>query len=153
MHCVYEGLQLPIDAALTGRVALVRADSALQGSGRDDSHAVSVDERAGQGRAASEDVPPTKVKKIGIIGAGFMGAGVGYVARSNGLEVVLLDRDQESADKGKAGCEELIAGQVSRGRATAADQAALLARIEATADYAGLKDCDLVSRRCSRIAP
>ena len=73
-----------------------------------------------------------------------MGAGVAYVSASNGLEVVLLDRDQESADKGKAGCEKLIAGQVSRGRATAADQAALLARIEATADYARLKGCDLV---------
>jgi 3-hydroxyacyl-CoA dehydrogenase/enoyl-CoA hydratase/3-hydroxybutyryl-CoA epimerase len=66
------------------------------------------------------------------------------VSASNGLEVVLLDRDQESADKGKARCEKLIAGQVARGRATAADQQALLARIEATADYIRLKGCDLV---------
>ena len=46
-------------------------------------------------------MPPTKVKKIAVIGAGFMGASVGYVSARAGLDVVLIDRDQESADKGK----------------------------------------------------
>jgi len=57
---------------------------------------------------------------------------------------VLIDRDQESADKGKAVCDKLISGQASKGRATAADKEALLARIEATPDYAKLAGCDLV---------
>ena len=73
-----------------------------------------------KGARRPKNVPPTNLKKIGILGAGFMGAGVAYVSASNGLEVVLLDRDQESADKGKARCKKLIAGQVARGRARAA---------------------------------
>jgi 3-hydroxyacyl-CoA dehydrogenase/enoyl-CoA hydratase/3-hydroxybutyryl-CoA epimerase len=55
-----------------------------------------------KGARRPPNVPPTKVKKIGVIGAGFMGAGVGYVSARAGIEVVLIDRDQESADKGKA---------------------------------------------------
>ena len=144
LHSVYEGLQLPMDQALTVEARwfahILRSKEA---AAMIRSLFLSKNE-LDKGAHRPKDVPPTNLKKIGILGAGFMGAGVAYVSASNGLEVVLLDRDQESADKGKAGCEKLIAGQVSRGRATAADQAALLARIEATADYARLKGCDLV---------
>ena len=89
-------------------------------------------------------MPPTKLRKIGVLGAGFMGAGIAYVTAQAGLEVVLVDRDQASADKGKAHSERLVAEQVSRGRATAADRDALLARITPTPDYGALADCDLV---------
>ncbi len=65
-----------------------------------------------------------------------MGAGVAYVSASAGLEVVLIDRDQESADKGKAHSEKLISSQIAKGRAKSADRDALLARIHASADYA-----------------
>jgi 3-hydroxyacyl-CoA dehydrogenase/enoyl-CoA hydratase/3-hydroxybutyryl-CoA epimerase len=58
--------------------------------------------------------------------------------------VVLIDRDQEAADKGKAHSQKLMTDQVNKGRATAADRDALLARITATPDYAALKDVDLV---------
>src|SRR5262249_58468624 len=61
-----------------------------------------------------------------------------------GRDVVLTDRDQETADKGKAQSHKLITEQVNKGRATAADRDALLGRITATADYAALHDCDLV---------
>ena len=57
---------------------------------------------------------------------------------------MLIDRDQESADKGKAHSQKLMTDQVNRGRATAAERDALLARITPTADYGALKDCDLV---------
>jgi 3-hydroxyacyl-CoA dehydrogenase/enoyl-CoA hydratase/3-hydroxybutyryl-CoA epimerase len=73
-----------------------------------------------------------------------MGASVGYVSARAGLDVVLIDRDQESADKGKAHAQKVIDDQVAKGRAKAADRDALLSRISATADYAALKDCDLV---------
>ena len=89
-------------------------------------------------------VPAKKIKKIGVLGAGFMGAGIAYSARCVGIEVVLIDRDQESADKGKAHSQKLMTDQVNKGRATAADRDALLARITATPDYAALKDVDLV---------
>ncbi|MGZ5835990.1 MAG: 3-hydroxyacyl-CoA dehydrogenase family protein, partial [Xanthobacteraceae bacterium] len=69
---------------------------------------------------------------------------IGYVTAQAGIEVVLIDRDQPSADKGKAHSDSLISEQVKRGRASEADKAALLSRITPTADYAALKDCDLV---------
>ena len=63
---------------------------------------------------------------------------------SAGLDVVLIDRDQESADKGKAYSDKLISSQIAKGRAKTADKEALLERITPTADYAELKGCDLI---------
>ncbi|KIZ35146.1 3-hydroxyacyl-CoA dehydrogenase family protein, partial [Rhodopseudomonas palustris] len=97
-----------------------------------------------KGARRPQNIPPTKVKKLAIIGAGFMGASVGYVSAKGGIEVVLIDRDQESADKGKAHCKSVIDGLVAKGRAKEADRDALMAKITATADYAAIKDCDLV---------
>src|SRR5208283_4031006 len=97
-----------------------------------------------KGARRPADVPATKLRKIGVLGAGFMGAGVAYVTASAGLEVVLIDRDQESADKGKAYSHKVVSSQIAKGRAKTADRDALLARIKATADYAELKGCDLV---------
>ena len=84
-----------------------------------------------KGARRPKDVPPPKFKKVGIIGAGFMGASIGYVTALAGIEVVLIDRDQESADKGKAHSDKLMTEQVNRGRATSAERDALLARITA----------------------
>jgi 3-hydroxyacyl-CoA dehydrogenase/enoyl-CoA hydratase/3-hydroxybutyryl-CoA epimerase len=88
--------------------------------------------------------PPTRLRRIGIIGAGFMGASIGYVTAASGLGVVLIDRDQATADNGKALSAKLVDDLVAKKRASAADRDALLGRIAATADYAALKDCDLV---------
>ena len=55
-----------------------------------------------KGARRPADVPPAQIKKIGILGAGFMGAGIAYVSAQAGIDVVLIDRDQDSADKGKA---------------------------------------------------
>ena len=79
-----------------------------------------------------------------MVGAGFMGAGIAYVSALAGLEVVLVDRDQEAADKGKAYSDKLITGQIKKGRAKTAERDALLARINATPDYAALAGVDLV---------
>src|SRR5437763_4817678 len=73
-----------------------------------------------------------------------MGGGIAYVTALAGLSVVLIDRDQESADKGKAHSHKLMTDQVNRGRATTAEREALLARITPTPDYGALKDCELV---------
>jgi 3-hydroxyacyl-CoA dehydrogenase/enoyl-CoA hydratase/3-hydroxybutyryl-CoA epimerase len=144
LHTVYEGLQLPMDQALTVEARwfahILRSKEA---AAMIRSLFLSKTELE-KGAHRPKDVPPTHLKKIGIIGAGFMGAGVAYVSASNGLEVVLIDRDQESADKGKSTIDKLISGQVSRGKATAADKDALLARVDATPDYAKLKGCDLI---------
>lgn len=97
-----------------------------------------------KGARRPADVPPSKLKKVGVVGAGFMGAGIAYVTAQAGLEVVLVDRDQEAADKGKAYSHKLVSDQIMKGRAKTADRDALLGRITATADYAALKGCDLV---------
>jgi 3-hydroxyacyl-CoA dehydrogenase / enoyl-CoA hydratase / 3-hydroxybutyryl-CoA epimerase len=88
--------------------------------------------------------PPSKVQKLGILGAGMMGAGIAYVSAKAGIDVVLLDSTQEAADKGRAYSQGLLDKAVKRGRSTAEKRDALLARITPTTDYALLQGCDLV---------
>jgi 3-hydroxyacyl-CoA dehydrogenase / enoyl-CoA hydratase / 3-hydroxybutyryl-CoA epimerase len=73
-----------------------------------------------------------------------MGAGIAYASALAGLEVVLIDRDPETAAQGKAHSQKLMTDQVDRGRASPADRDAVLARIKPTADFVELKNCDLV---------
>ena len=153
LHAVYEGLQLPMDQALTVEsrwfAHILRSKEA---AAMIRSLFLSKNE-LDKGAHRPKDVGPTNLKKIGIIGAGFMGAGVAYISALNGLDVVLIDRDQESADKGKATIDKLISSSVSKGRATAADKDALLARVVATADYARAQRAAIsCSKPCSRIA-
>jgi 3-hydroxyacyl-CoA dehydrogenase/enoyl-CoA hydratase/3-hydroxybutyryl-CoA epimerase len=144
MQCVYEGLQLPMDAALRVESRyFAKVLRSPEAAAMIRSLFVSMQE-LNKGARRPADVPPTKLKRVGIIGAGFMGAGIAYVTAQAGIEVVLIDRDQPTADKGKGHSEKLISDQVSRGRASAADRDALLARISPTADYAALSSCDLV---------
>ena len=87
---------------------------------------------------------PSKVKKLGILGAGMMGAGIAYVSAKAGIEVVLLDTTQGAANKGKAHAEGLLDKAVKRGRSTPEQRDALLARITPTTAYADLAACELV---------
>jgi 3-hydroxyacyl-CoA dehydrogenase / enoyl-CoA hydratase / 3-hydroxybutyryl-CoA epimerase len=144
MQVVYEGLQLPMDQALRVEsryfAKILRSPEA---AAMIRSLFVSMQE-LNKGARRPAEVPPKPIRKIGVLGAGFMGAGVAYVSAQAGIDVVLIDRDQESADKGKAHSQKLITDQINRGRATAADRDALLARITATPDYSALKDVDLI---------
>src|SRR4029078_13177687 len=92
----------------------------------------------GARRPANE--PPTSLKKIGVVGAGVMGAGIAQVTAAAGLPVALIDRDQEPADKGKAGLHKPLSDRVMKGRMKGAERDELLARITPTADSAALKD-------------
>jgi 3-hydroxyacyl-CoA dehydrogenase/enoyl-CoA hydratase/3-hydroxybutyryl-CoA epimerase len=144
LQVVYEGLLLSMDRALTIEsrwfAKILRSKEA---AAMIRSLFVSMqDLNKGARRPAS--VPASKLKKVGILGAGFMGAGIAYVSAQAGLDVVLIDRDQESADKGKAHIHKLMTELVNKGRAKTADRDALLARISATADYGALAGCDLV---------
>lgn len=101
----------------------------------------------GGSRPVQEDgtpYPATTFKKVGVIGAGMMGAGIAYVAAKAGIEVVLKDISEENAQKGKAYSEGLEAKALKRGKTTEEKSAALLGRITPTADYADLSDVDLV---------
>ncbi|WP_413991816.1 FAD-dependent oxidoreductase [Labrys okinawensis] len=143
LQSVYEGLQLPFDRALTVEsryfAHVLRSPEA---AAMIRSLFVSMqDLNKGARRPA---MPPSQLKRVGVVGAGFMGAGIAYVSALAGLEVVLVDRDQEAADKGKAHSESLITGQIRKGRATMAERDALLGRITATPDYKALAGVDLV---------
>jgi 3-hydroxyacyl-CoA dehydrogenase/enoyl-CoA hydratase/3-hydroxybutyryl-CoA epimerase len=87
---------------------------------------------------------PAIVRKLGILGAGMMGAGIAYVSARAGIEVVLLDTAQATAERGKAYSQGLLDKAVKKGRHTAEQRDALLARITPTTDYAALGGCDLV---------
>jgi len=141
---VYEGLQLPMDLA-------------LQVESRYFAHILRTPEAAAmirslfismgelnKGARRPKGVEKSKLRKLGVVGAGFMGAGIAYVSAQAGMEVVLVDRDQAAADRGKAHAEAQIDAQIRKGRATAETKAALLGRITATPDYAALAGCDLV---------
>jgi 3-hydroxyacyl-CoA dehydrogenase/enoyl-CoA hydratase/3-hydroxybutyryl-CoA epimerase len=144
MQVVYEGLLLPFDRALTVESRyFAKVLRTPEAAAMIRSLFVSVqDLNKGARRPAS--VPPVELKKIGIIGAGFMGSGIAAVSAGAGLKVVLIDRDQASAEKGKAAVHKSITEQVNRGRATPAQRDAVLERIAATADYGALAGCDLI---------
>ncbi len=91
-----------------------------------------------------EGVEKSQVKKLGILGAGMMGAGIAYVSAQAGIEVVLLDTSQESAEKGKAYSEGLLRKAVERGKTTEDKASALLGLIKPTTNYHDLAGCDLV---------
>jgi 3-hydroxyacyl-CoA dehydrogenase/enoyl-CoA hydratase/3-hydroxybutyryl-CoA epimerase len=89
-------------------------------------------------------VPQQKYSKIGMLGAGMMGAGIAMSTATAGIDIVLLDTTADAADKGKEYARKQWNKQVQRGRLTAEAMEALLARIHPTADYADLKGCELV---------
>ncbi|MBV9288248.1 MAG: 3-hydroxyacyl-CoA dehydrogenase, partial [Hyphomicrobiales bacterium] len=144
LSSVFEGLQLPMDLALAVESKYF-ADILLTKEARAmiRSLFLSMGE-LNKGARRPANVPPANLKKIGVLGAGLMGAGIAYVSANAGLDVVLIDRDQASADKGKAYSDRVVSSQIAKGRAKAADKEALLKRIQATADYTELKGCDLV---------
>ncbi|MEN9543762.1 MAG: hypothetical protein RLZZ598_595 [Pseudomonadota bacterium] len=96
------------------------------------------------GGSRPKGLPPSKVNKVGVIGAGMMGAGIAYVSAAAGIDVVLKDVSQEAADKGKAYSRGLMDKKLARGQISADKHAALLARIHATADDADFAGCDLI---------
>ncbi|WP_299986270.1 3-hydroxyacyl-CoA dehydrogenase NAD-binding domain-containing protein [uncultured Ruegeria sp.] len=97
-----------------------------------------------KGAVRPKDVPDQRVKKIGVLGAGMMGAGIALVSAQAGMEVVLIDRDQEAADKGKAYSESYMDKGIKRGKATPEKKEAMLDQITATSDLDHLKGCDLI---------
>ncbi|TIT01266.1 3-hydroxyacyl-CoA dehydrogenase NAD-binding domain-containing protein, partial [Mesorhizobium sp.] len=141
LKCVYEGLLVPFDTALRiEQRYFTEIMQTKEAAAMIRSLFVSLQE-LNKGARRPVGVPETKFKKIGVLGAGFMGAGIAYVTAKAGIPVVLLDRDMEAAAKGKAHSDSLISDQ---GRAKPEDKDRLLSLITPTADYADLAGCDLV---------
>jgi len=96
------------------------------------------------GGSRPQGVEKATFKKVGVLGAGMMGAGIAFSTASRGMDVVLKDVSVESAEKGKSYSENLLTKQVSRGRMTEEKKAEILGRIMATASAEDLEGCDLV---------
>ncbi|MEX2518403.1 MAG: 3-hydroxyacyl-CoA dehydrogenase NAD-binding domain-containing protein [Paracoccaceae bacterium] len=97
-----------------------------------------------KGAVRPKDVPEMKVKKLGVLGAGMMGAGIAYVSLRAGIDVVLMDRDQAAADKGLATITGLLDSDVKAKRLTGEARDEALSRVTATPDYKALKGADLI---------
>ncbi|MEC9342657.1 MAG: 3-hydroxyacyl-CoA dehydrogenase NAD-binding domain-containing protein [Pseudomonadota bacterium] len=145
MKCVYEGLLLPMDAALRVESRYFAHVLTTTEAGMMIRSLFLSKQELDKGARRPADVPPAKIRKVGILGGGgFMGAGIGYVTAKAGIKVVILDRDAESAAKGKAHSQGLEDKAIARGRSTPEARDKLLSLIETTTDYAALSDCDLV---------
>ncbi|MBZ8118723.1 enoyl-CoA hydratase/isomerase family protein [Roseovarius sp. LXJ103] len=143
LSAVYEGALVPFDTALKiearwfTHILLDPSSSAMIRS-------LFINKEALEKGANRPDVPDATVKKIGVMGAGMMGAGITLVSAMAGMEVVLIDQKQDAADKGKAYTASYMDQGIKRGKATEAKKDAALAMITATTDYAALKGCDLI---------
>ncbi|TRZ69690.1 MAG: 3-hydroxyacyl-CoA dehydrogenase [Rhodocyclaceae bacterium] len=144
LSCIFEGLQTDIDTGLKIEaryfVNLIRSPEARNMIrtlffGMNEANKLA-------GRPT--DVASQKFSKIGILGAGMMGAGIAHATAAAGIDVVLIDATREGAEKGKGYAQKLLTRQVERGRMQQGAADAVLARIRPTADYAQLKDCQLV---------
>ncbi len=144
LSCLYEGPQLPMDKALEVEAkyfTLLQLDPVSRNMIR----TLFINKgKADKLMHRPADVPKTTFRKIGVVGAGLMGAGIAYHCAKLGIETVLIDRDQAAADKGKAYSATRLEKDIARGRMTKDKAAAILARIHPTTDYAGLADVELV---------
>ncbi len=96
------------------------------------------------GNSRPEGIERKKFQKVGVIGAGMMGAGIAYVSAKAGMEVVLKDVSLEAAEKGKAYSANILAKQLERGRTTQEKVDEFLGRIKATDNYDDLEGVDIV---------
>lgn len=151
LSCVYEGLITDIDTGLTTEARyFVQTALSPEAQAMLRTLFFSVGE-ANALAARPAGVPQQQYRKVGVLGAGLMGAGIAWRLAQAGLQVVLIDRTQAAADQGKAYSQALLAQQAGRGQATPEPAAhlapvahPLLARIMATTDYAQLAGCDMV---------
>ena len=144
LACVYEGAQVPMDAALRIESRYF-CDLMLRPESGNMVRSLFLSKQAlEKGEARPEGQEKAAVTKVGVIGAGFMGAGIAYVSAMAGIDVVLIDRDQEGADKGKQFAIDEQAKRVKRGKTTQEKADLITDRIEATTDYKKLKKVDLI---------
>jgi len=144
LSCIYEGAILPFDKALTVEskyFAKLLTSPVSRNIIRTTFLSKGAAER-GAGRPAG--VPKTEFKKIGVLGAGMMGAGIALVSAQAGVDVILIDRDVESAAKGKSYSETVLGKQSARGTISCDKVDTILARITPTDDFALLEGCDLI---------
>ncbi|MBC6441914.1 MAG: enoyl-CoA hydratase/isomerase family protein [Rhodobacteraceae bacterium] len=144
LAAIYEGALVPFDTALKIEArwfthVLMNPSSAAM------INALFINKGAlEKGAARPAHVPDQSVKKIGVLGAGMMGAGIALVAATAGIGVVLIDRTQEAADRGKSCTEHYMDKGIRRKKATPEQKKQVLGLIRATTDFDALRDVDLI---------
>ncbi|CAM4110110.1 3-hydroxyacyl-CoA dehydrogenase NAD-binding domain-containing protein [Psychrobacter arenosus] len=144
MSCVFEGCMVDIDTGLEVEsryfVACVMSPVARNMINTLWTQLNSIK----KGQSRPDGIEKYTTKKVAVLGAGMMGAGIAYVSAKAGMDVVLLDRDIESAEKGKDYSAKILDKAISRGRSTKEKKEALLGKIKTTVSYDDLEGCDLV---------
>ena len=144
MSATYEGSVLPMDKALDVESKYF-TQLLMDPTSRNMTRTLFLNKGAADKLVRRPEGPEKRpVTKLGILGAGMMGAGVAYVSAYAGMQVVLLDTSQDRSEKGKDYSRELLQKRIDRGRMTSDKAADILERIQTTTDYADLTGCELV---------
>jgi len=144
MSAVYEGSVLPIDTALDVESKYF-TQLLMHPTSRNMTRTLFLSKGAADKLVRRPEGPAKKpVTKLGILGAGMMGAGVAYVSAYAGMEVILLDMSEKNAEKGKDYSRGLLQKRIDRGKMDADKAADILERIHTTSDYSKLEGCELV---------
>ncbi len=143
LSAVYEGALVPFDVAL--KIEARNFTSVLMNpSSTAMIRSLFINKESLEKGANRPKVADQTVRKLGVIGAGMMGAGIAYVSANAGIDVVLVDATQEAADRGKAHSADILDKGMKRGKVTAERKAEVLGRIVATTDHAALAGADLI---------
>ncbi|AGI73288.1 fatty acid oxidation complex subunit alpha [Octadecabacter arcticus 238] len=143
LSAVYEGAMVPFDTAL--RIEARWFTNVLMNPSSEAMiRSLFINKEALDKGANRPAVADQTVKKVGVLGAGMMGAGISLVSALAGIEVVLIDREQAAADKGKSYTADYMDKGIARKKATAEKKDKVLSMITATTDLNALKGCDLI---------
>jgi 3-hydroxyacyl-CoA dehydrogenase/enoyl-CoA hydratase/3-hydroxybutyryl-CoA epimerase len=144
MACMVEGLQVDIETALRLESrALAKLMTGTNAKAMINTFFFNLNAIKG-GQSRPQGVPRFKPAKVGLLGAGMMGAGIAYSQASKGIATVLKDVSQEKADLGKSYTAKITQGRVDKGRMKAEEQQKILDLIKPTGDVADLQGCDLI---------
>ena len=144
LSTVFEGVQLPFDKALSVEskyFAKLLTDPVARNIIRTTFISKAAAEKGARRPAG---FAKATVKRVGVLGAGMMGAGIALVSAAVGIDVVLIDRNAATAEKGRNYSVKVLAKDVEKGRRTQQEADAIVARITPTVDFASLEGCDLV---------
>jgi 3-hydroxyacyl-CoA dehydrogenase/enoyl-CoA hydratase/3-hydroxybutyryl-CoA epimerase len=144
LSAVYEGALVPFDTALKIEARLFTS-VLVNPSSSNMIRSLFLNKGAlEKGAVRPDGIPDQSVQKVGVMGAGMMGAGIALVTAQAGIDVVMIDQAQDSADKGKAYVASYCDKGIKRKKTTLEQKTVLLDRINATTNYAALADCDLI---------
>jgi 3-hydroxyacyl-CoA dehydrogenase/enoyl-CoA hydratase/3-hydroxybutyryl-CoA epimerase len=144
MSCVFEGVQVPIDAGLRIEARYFAKLMSLPESRNMIRTLFLSMQDLGKGARRPQAEARTDVKSVGVLGAGVMGYGIAYASAAAGIDVVLVDTTAEKAQGGKDNVAKILDKAIERNKSTPEKKTEILSHIKTTADFGDLKGVDLV---------